>query len=123
MTMTREEMVAFLNVPRGAYNRPLVKNQTVALHKAFDIIDQLLAQSEWQDIATAPKGMEYLDLLDDAGYTTYGTWFWRDRWADKKHGTHLPDECWINMRVEEINVTHWRYPSPLPQPPKEETEA
>lgn len=72
---TYEEIRAFLDVPRGAYGRPMVTNCPVKLHQAFDIIDQLLAEREWQP-------------LDDKA--KYGQEWRFGRWAE----THLGWE-WI----------------------------
>jgi hypothetical protein len=58
-------------------------------------------------IENADKGMEYYAFLDQSGYLTQGTWYWPERWSASHSGRHLPGPCWINMRVEQIEPTHY----------------
>jgi hypothetical protein len=92
MTYTRDEM---LDMADG--------HEMLADHVTAAMIRQLLAESEWQPIETAPRDGTPVDLLINNA-----------RIADQAWG---PDG-WEDVNTHEqlgANPTHWR---PVPAPPK-----
>lgn len=82
------------------------------------LIDQLLAERKWQDIASAPKdGTDIIvfDVLSGRGGVGFFGWD-----GDAYDDPVPPFQVFISFNESCETPTHWM---PLPQPPNEETSA